>query len=169
MCWLDSTIVAEGSVVAELDRACAATGEIFPYQFSTTFKTYIKEVGLCSWWWCGSATCRLSLWWILSVCVMVQVGGEDGLSGYLGSMGGGDDDDEEEIDEDMYDDEVDAGGVLDVGEIAAQYLYLNMEPYVTMPGKTLGDMSEEYVFELDEPPESGSGGGGKKKKPKPTW
>lgn len=89
------------------------------------------------------------------------------LSRYIGSSME-DDEEMEEVDEDMYDDEVDAGGVLDVGEIAAQYLYLNMEPYVTMPGKSLDDIPEEFIFELDDPPETG-GAKKKPKKPKPTW
>jgi hypothetical protein len=58
------------------------------------------------------------------------------------------DEDDDEVDEDMYDDEVEAGTALDVGEIAAQYLYLNMPPYVAMPGKSLDDIPDEVVFEL---------------------
>jgi hypothetical protein len=45
--------------------------------------------------------------------------------------------------------QVDAGGSLDVGEIAAQYLYLNMPPYPTLPGKTLDDIPDQvrgYVW-----------------------
>jgi len=70
-----------------------------------------------------------------------------------------------------------AGTSIDVGEIVAQYLYLNMPPYPTLPGKSLDDIPDEVVFEWgsgdgEEGGEGGQGGGGKakkKKKERPGW
>lgn len=94
---------------------------------------------------------------------------------------GSDEDDAEwgqgagEMDEDDYDDEVEAGTELDVGEIVAQYCYLLLPPYPTLPGKSLDDIPDEVVFEFGPEDllgggDAGSGGGGgKKKKQKPSW
>lgn len=59
-----------------------------------------------------------------------------------------DDDDDDDIDESLYDDEVDADGMLDVGEIAAQYLYLDLPHYPTKPGVSLDDGPDEVTFQL---------------------
>lgn len=48
-----------------------------------------------------------------------------------------------ELEDDDYDDEVEAGGELDVGEIVAQYCYLLLPPYPTLPGKSLDDIPDE--------------------------
>lgn len=63
--------MAEGTVRAELDRICAATGELFPYQFETTFKTYIKEVRCLVWHATGVlsiTTSRSPVLTLLSTC-----------------------------------------------------------------------------------------------------
>ncbi|TFJ82550.1 hypothetical protein NSK_006134 [Nannochloropsis salina CCMP1776] len=102
------------------------------------------------------------------------------VGGSVPLHGTGDQDDygqgAEDMDEEDFDDEVEAGGEMDLGEIVAQYLYLNLPPYPTLPGKSLDDIPDEVVFEWGggewEEEGGGEGGGGKKKKKKkeaPGW
>lgn len=104
-----------------MDCRCVVTGEIFAIDFETDFLTYIEEVG-----------------------------GSSGGPVYGLSLGGVEDDDEEdEFDESMYDDEVESGDDLDIGEVVAQYLYLNLPEYPTKPGYSLEDISDEINIDLD--------------------
>ena len=130
----DSTLCAKGSLHAALDRYCVVTGQLFTFEFETDFSTYVKELG-------GSVPLY-------------------GSGSGLGSRFTDAEEGEGEFDEDLYDDEIEAGTAMDVGEIVAQYLYLNMPPYVAMPGKSLEDIPDQVTFELgadggiDEQPEA---------------
>ena len=45
-----STLLAEGTLQASMDRNCVVTGELFPFEFTADFSTFIKVGGLWIGW-----------------------------------------------------------------------------------------------------------------------
>ena len=160
--WLSSTprtLLVEGALRASMDRHCVVTGELFPFEFTADFSTYIKARRVLlkkergpSAASCGCAVlCRPQLCCPLTHTPHHQSTHQE-VGGAVPLYGGGDFDAEDEeawgqgageLEEDDYDDEVEAGGELDVGEIVAQYAYLLLPPYPTLPGKSLDDIPDE--------------------------